>query len=217
MATEIAIVMAVKNQRCQPPAPARKLNAAPALCIRTRLKNGVTSSTSPGAKAPLTQALVARSAMTIARLTTSHRIQRARPTSGMLARLSRPFEVRHAPRADRCVLRVRADVTAVMPAALALGVCARLHRDLDRFSRGIVHGGARGDEDEAQVGPKRSQELGVGFPGAHFHFGLERRADLARGALLFQPAHDFGADLAQPPPPLEKRRFAFLRRQDFVP
>ena len=31
-----------KNQRCQPEAPARKENAAPVLCTRTTLKNGVT-------------------------------------------------------------------------------------------------------------------------------------------------------------------------------
>ena len=38
---------------CQPPAPARKLNAAPLLNASTRLKNGATSSRSPGAKRKL--------------------------------------------------------------------------------------------------------------------------------------------------------------------
>jgi len=34
--------MAVKNQRCQPDAEARKENAAPVLCTRTTLKKLVT-------------------------------------------------------------------------------------------------------------------------------------------------------------------------------
>jgi hypothetical protein len=34
--------MAVKNQRCQPEASARKENAAPVLCTRTTLKKLVT-------------------------------------------------------------------------------------------------------------------------------------------------------------------------------
>src|SRR5260221_5551921 len=169
MATEIAIVMAVKNQRCQPPAPARKLNAAPALCIRTRLKNGVTSSTSPGAKAPLTQALVARSAMTIARLTTSHRIQRAPPASGMLARLARPFEVRHAPRADRRVLRVRTNVGAVVPAALAFFVGTRGHGDVDETARpppvdwetNLLESCLRGYEYVLEIWSKRVEQFPI--------------------------------------------------------
>ena len=37
-----AMPMAVKNQRCQPPAPARKEKAAPLLCTRTTLKKLVT-------------------------------------------------------------------------------------------------------------------------------------------------------------------------------
>ena len=40
--------IAMNIQRCQPSAPARKLNAAPALNARTRLKNDVTGISSPG-------------------------------------------------------------------------------------------------------------------------------------------------------------------------
>ncbi|EXI89239.1 MAG: hypothetical protein AW12_01727 [Candidatus Accumulibacter sp. BA-94] len=36
------IASAVKNQRCQPPASERKLNAAPGLNTSTQLKNGAT-------------------------------------------------------------------------------------------------------------------------------------------------------------------------------
>jgi len=38
---------AVKNQRCQPPAPARKEKAAPVLCTRTMLKKLVMVVLSP--------------------------------------------------------------------------------------------------------------------------------------------------------------------------
>ena len=34
---EIVTVTTIKNSRCQPDAPARKLNAAPVLCANTRL------------------------------------------------------------------------------------------------------------------------------------------------------------------------------------
>jgi hypothetical protein len=42
--------MPVKNQRCQPDAPARNENAAPSLCTRTRLKKLVTVVLSPSWK-----------------------------------------------------------------------------------------------------------------------------------------------------------------------
>jgi hypothetical protein len=45
-----ASAKAVSSGDCQPPAPARKLNAAPRLNTSTRLKNAVTSLRSPGAK-----------------------------------------------------------------------------------------------------------------------------------------------------------------------
>ena len=41
---------AVKNQRCQPEASARKEKAAPVLCARTRLKKPVTATPSPSWK-----------------------------------------------------------------------------------------------------------------------------------------------------------------------
>src|SRR6185312_6011138 len=100
IAAEIATAIAVKNQRCQPPAPARKLNAAPVLCVRTRLKKPVTSSTSPGENARLTQALVARSAATTAAERANQSVQRG-ARSGMGAILVTAREVAHAARADR--------------------------------------------------------------------------------------------------------------------
>ncbi len=47
MNTAAATPTAVKNQRCQPPAEARKENAAPVLCTRTTLKKLVTVVLSP--------------------------------------------------------------------------------------------------------------------------------------------------------------------------
>ena len=47
MNTAAAKPIAVKNQRCQPPAPARKEKAAPSLCQRTTLKKLVTKVLSP--------------------------------------------------------------------------------------------------------------------------------------------------------------------------
>src|SRR5450631_2751576 len=117
----ITIVSPVKNQRCQPPAFARKLKAAPVLCMRTMLKKGVTSRTSPGVKAALTHALVARSRTTTAALTASQRVQAGR-ASGMPPLLARALEIRHAARADRRVPLVASDIGAVVPASFALGV-----------------------------------------------------------------------------------------------
>src|SRR5450432_2357402 len=113
IAAEMTIVIPVKNQRCQPPAWARKLKAAPVLCMRTMLKKGVTSRTSPSVKAALTHALVARSRTITAALTASQRAQLF-GASRMATHLAGPLEVRDAARADRRVPRVRADVGAVV-------------------------------------------------------------------------------------------------------
>src|SRR5512141_3156040 len=125
------MVMRVKNQRCHPPAPARKLNAAPGLCASTRLKNGVTSRHSPSRNAELTHHLVARSRAMTATLTPSQRGQPRRAASRMPAHLARSLEVLNAAPADGRVARVDAHVVAPMPAALAFRVRARLHLDRD--------------------------------------------------------------------------------------
>ena len=58
MNTAAAAPMPTKNQRCQPEAPARNENAAPALCTRTRLKNEVMLRLSPSWNMPMTSVLV---------------------------------------------------------------------------------------------------------------------------------------------------------------
>src|ERR1700682_3505645 len=155
MAAETTTLTTVKNQRCHPPAPARKLNAAPVLCIRTMLKKGVTTSTSPGAKAPLTHALVARSAPATAALTASQRVQRRARALGMPPRLARPIEVGYATPADGGTARIEAHVGTVMPATLALGVGARDHFHADAVARAGTHGGLRRDQHEPQIVAER--------------------------------------------------------------
>src|SRR5689334_11077314 len=141
MKDEMAMVIAVKNQRCQPEAPARKLNAAPVLCTSTRLKNGRTLRTSPYWNAELTHALVARSTTITAAETASQRDQRARAL-GMHALLARAFQVLGAAPAEGRVLRIGAHVLAPVPAALAFRVLARHH--VHRRLRADAHGRSRG-------------------------------------------------------------------------
>src|SRR5689334_24296463 len=116
MKAEMAMVMAVKNQRCQPEAPARKLKAAPVLCTSTRLKNGRMLRTSPYWNAELTHALVARSTTITTAETASQRDQRA-PALGMHALLARAVEVLRAAPAQGCVPGIGAHVLAPVPAA----------------------------------------------------------------------------------------------------
>ena len=59
---DAASAMARKNQRCQPPAPARKLKAAPGFSAWTRLKNGVTSCDQPSGVVVAMELLAAWSA-----------------------------------------------------------------------------------------------------------------------------------------------------------
>ena len=58
MNTVAAVPSPTKNQRCHPDASARKLNAAPLLCTRTRLKNEVIVRLSPSWKLPMIKVLV---------------------------------------------------------------------------------------------------------------------------------------------------------------
>ncbi len=76
MTTDAATAIAANSHRCQPSAPARKLNAAPGLNASARLKKLVTTRCSPGRNAARISALVAWSATITARLTPSQRHQR---------------------------------------------------------------------------------------------------------------------------------------------
>src|SRR5260221_10596091 len=217
MAAETTTLTTVKNQRCHPPAPARKLNAAPVLCMRTMLKNGVTTSTSPGAKAPLTHALVARSAATTAALTASQRVQPRALTLGMAPRFARPIEVGYAAGADTGTPRIDAHVVAIMPTALALGVGARDHLHVDAVARTGAHCGLRRDQHEPEIVAERVEEPAVGLAHGELGLGLQRRADAALGADLLQPPGHRGADLADALPLRGELVLARLLGQHVVP
>src|SRR5512139_1122575 len=165
MNTLAATAMAAKNQRCHPAAPARKLNAAPVLYASTRLMKLVTGSSWPSRKSAVIHALVARSATITSAASSSQRHQRELPcaeavmvsavtgsraaagrcveSSCELPDLAGAEEVRDAPGAQLRVLRIRTDVGAPVPAALALRV--RTRRDADRELRPRCKGGRRRD------------------------------------------------------------------------
>src|SRR4051794_25452647 len=145
MASEIAR----KNQRCHPPAFARKLNAAPSLYASTRLNHEVSTRTSPGWNACTIHAFVARSSTMTTRLTSSQRGQARSRLSRMAARLAGAVEIRDAATADRGVAGDAAHIRAVMPAALALrpGTGRDDHAHVALGARAHLRG--RRDEHEA--------------------------------------------------------------------
>ena len=194
---ETAIVTPTKNQRCQPPAPARKLKAAPGLCTRTRLRNGVTTRTSPARKIDAHPRLGGEVGAR------PRRRQRQPPRSSARGRpqaclRSSPgpsrFDTQRA--ADRRVARVGADVLAVVPAALALGVRAGRSRARRARSPGSTVA-RRGDEDEAQVVAQALQERAVALAGRERHLGLQRRADAAALAQLLEAASGRAARISR--------------------
>ena len=114
--------MPVKNQRCQPDASARKLNAAPVLYASTRLKNGSTTVSSPGRNIARIACLVARSSTITATASHSQR-QRVRSVGALevgdrliasreCARLAAAEQIRDAARAQRRMRAHRAPTSA---------------------------------------------------------------------------------------------------------
>src|SRR5688572_4287066 len=126
---------------CQPPAPARKLNAAPLLNASTRLKKPVTSSRSPGAKRASTTDLVSWSASTMPAETRNQG-----QVLDMRARLSRAVEVRPAASAQAFAV----DIGQVVPAPLAFWMLARL--DLHSRLARAFHVRCGGDQQVLQLG-----------------------------------------------------------------
>src|SRR5437762_5858542 len=210
------MVTPVKNQRCQPPAVARKLKAAPRLYMSTRLKKDVTSTVSPSVKARTIHALVAMSSTTTAALTPSQRNQPRRALR-MTALLVAPRERRGAARADPGMRAVGSDILAVVPAALALRVRARRDLDRHRIAAGLGERRLRGDEHEAQVVAERGELLVVGARRLQGDLGLQRRADRAGRARLLELLRDRRADLANAFPLGRELGFARLRRQHVLP
>src|SRR5258706_368615 len=174
---------------CQPASRARKLNAAPLLNTRTRLKNDVTSSPSPGAKRARTIHFTSWSAaMTAA----------ARPNHGsglrMLARLAGAVQVAHAAGAEP----VAVHVAAIVPAALALGM--RAGRDLHLEFAPALQLDRGGQHHVPQLVADAGERFVVAGGRVQVYLRLERRAHLAGGAQVLDLLPYGNAQLAQPGP-----------------
>src|SRR5215472_16515844 len=117
------------------------------------LKNPVSSTRSPSAKRACTSAFVAWSAST-----TPSASANQRQALSMAAPFTRAVEVQLAAAAQRLVVHVG----AVMPAALALAVRARLHLDLRRPA---MHARRRSQHDELEVLAQAAQHFVVGALG----------------------------------------------------
>src|SRR5258708_2470852 len=171
---------------CQPSAPARKLNAAPRLKTSTRLKNPVTARLSPGVKWPSTTHFTSWSATMIAAANANH--------LNVAAFLTRPFQVALAAAAQT----FGAHIGAVVPAALAFWMLTR--RDCRRRLLRRQNTGGRGDERVLELVAQARERVVVGTVGAELHLGLQRRADLARGAQRLDLLAHRVAQLAQARP-----------------
>src|SRR6266446_7520566 len=151
---------------CHPSATARKLNAAPLLNTRTRLKKPVSTRRSPGAKLASTAHLAAWSATTIAAA-----IANQRQFLGIQPFFAGSVQVAAAAAAERFVV----DVRAVMPAALAFAVEAR--RDLHaRLSARAVHAGGGSEHHELEILAEAAEQLAVAALGVEIGLGLDRKS-----------------------------------------
>ena len=124
IASAIAPASTRKNQRCQPPASARSLNAAPVLCRRVRSRNGPTGRISYSSKRPTTYHFVSWSSATTnaeSQTQTSAVVfvnERLRHAKRLVS--PGPSRFADAAAADLRVLGSCADVGAPVPAAHAL-------------------------------------------------------------------------------------------------
>src|ERR1035438_273054 len=124
-----------------PPASFRKLNAAPVLCASTRLNTPSTGKLSPIAKWLVIHALLSWSSTITDALKPSQRLS-------IFPHLAATIQIAHTATAQRSMVGIAADILAVMPAAITLGMGAgRSHDALLSFSRNAMHGGARSDEN----------------------------------------------------------------------
>src|SRR5689334_2891754 len=168
MTAHAATAISAKSHRCQPSAPARKLNAAPRLNASTRLANDVSGRSSPGRNDARIGRLVAWSATITASESHSQRrlagrgvrrsnlaltVRRAHER----ARFAGADQVHDAPAAKARVRAFDPDVAAPMPASLALAVRARRYRDRGRVP--APHAGRRSDQYEAQVVAERRERV----------------------------------------------------------
>src|SRR5260221_4542020 len=187
------IAKALSTGPCQPGSCANRLNAAPLLNTSTRLKKSVTARCSPGAKCRSTIHFTIWSATTIAAASANQRQALSKS-----ARFTRALQVELAAPAER----VGVDVGTVVPAAIALAVRAGRHLRHLRSVR-LLHRGARRDQHEPQVlaEPLERGMQSAGRPDVDLR--LERRSQLLRDALFFDPLGDDVAELPHVSPGVE--------------
>src|SRR5467141_2452872 len=191
---------------CQPGASARKLNAAPLLNTRTRLKKPVSTRRSPGAKLASTPHLATWSATAITAASANQR-----QFLGIQPFFAGSGQVAAAAAAERLVV----DVRAVMPAALAFAVQAR--RDLHpQPSARAMHAGGGSEHHELEILAEAAEQRVVAAVGVEVDLGLQRRADLARRAQLLDFLAHGVAQLAQALP-LRQQLRAVLRARQRMP
>src|SRR5258706_197406 len=99
------------------------------------------------------------------------------PTLRMDTPLAGPVEIFGAAAADLGMRRIRPDVCAIMPAALALFLLAGTSHDLRRTVNDL---GLRGIQYESQVIAERIQQRKPFAVGMDHDFRLQGRSDLAR-------------------------------------
>src|SRR5687768_14009974 len=120
------------------------------------------------------------------------------------------IEVRDASPADIRMRRIRADIAAIMPAALALCVRARAHTQRDARqhrlngvgSAALLDTRLRGNEYEPEIVVERAQELRVFTVCVQCDFAGKRRADAPGGAQGLELPLHIGSQRTQPLPAL---------------
>ncbi len=98
------------------------------------------------------------------------------------------------------MLRIHADIGAVMPAAFALGVGARGDDDCQAFAGTFVQGGTRSDEYIFQVVPQPLERLVRVSRSMDVQLGLQGRTQQALRAFLLDLLVGDFPDIAHVPP-----------------
>ena len=95
------------------------------------------------------------------------------------------------------MLGIGTHVGTPVPATRALGVGRR--RDVDpQLTGALVYGRTRDDQHESQIIAQAAQDGEVFAACIDIELGLQRRADLAFAAHVFELTCDFGPDFAHP-------------------
>src|SRR5699024_1994773 len=109
--------------------------------------------------------------------------------SGVLTLFAAAKEVVNATSAKCGVFGVLADISPMMPAALAFFAACRRDRYLD-FVRSLGNTGFRHNEHKTQIVTQAAKDVVVGSRGPNADGGSQGRADVTGGAHIFDLAHD---------------------------